>query len=958
MHVRARDLSLLAALILAAAAPASAAAADFFDVRSEVIRLYGASAPADLADLYERSRVEYRDTGQAYFLYRMAALAELAGMEEKRSRHLREILSESDDARFALYYTEYSRSRGSLEDAIDEIVPVLDRLTPGDRLRCLRALCLAFAWQTPPPALSSLVSGAFEGDLSVEQAVFFSKILHGWGMRDEAVRHLLAAGERARKSPRALLGVVAALRSLGAAEEARETAGDAFEAFMPPGPPEDMTAGDAWFLRRARLSRLCDIAGAGAAWDVLLGYVDCVDYESPHWRQIDRAVVFEAAGLAAEAAEAMERLPDRLEGRRALYGSAQVRAGDAYGGRQTLLGAVTAGDAGEDAYFDLMDAVMALGDAATLKSFAALYTLAFDAPQQSHLMADLMRALGEYEIADRLFAAFVEKTGLGPDTRFAWQGGRLAAIHYLDTGRLAAGRDAAFDALDRLIGEEKMRGNMKSPVPDRFVDLFARFGGLEDIVDYCRRARSKYPDAVLIDRIEQAALEKLGRWDEALALEERVAAARDPVNRDLFMASANARAGRWEEAARLYRKAIEADRNVPSAAWWELARALAEQGKWVEVEAAVSDAPFAGSTATDLRLAELCLAHGETERASRVYERLDYLPARIAPPELAPAVKFWASTGRPRRAAEALARRVALQTDLDSKKAYIREALPQDAALAAKYLEVGSHLEEGPLASDRQLLAWFYERLAGTLETALDSASALEAWRRAWVLDPADPGARRSVARFAAAWRPEEATEAAAVMLDAAGDGVVHAAAARAAFASRRRDDAREMLSRAVERPLSIDEAGMVTEVLEAHAADEALYRRLVESVRPAPWTLRARTADAAAAAGYESEAASLAREAADGTWPARAVWAARRAAGRGALEEALAALDAAPAHPAVELARVDILLGAGRPGDAARAAAGAARSFGAVEPVRRLFESEAHRLGTDYARDENGDRP
>ena len=932
------------AVCLAAILAAPLAAAEgFFEVRKEIIALYGDVMPSDLAAPYERSRVEYRDTGQAYFLHRLAAIDELAGLEEAWERHLREIFQGSVGEPFILYYSEFHRSRGTLRANLEEILAKVKGLAGEPRRSCIRSLCSVLAWGERPDELAAMVRETLESGVSTDGAIFFSKVLYSWGEHEEAVARLLAAAGAADESPQGQLAVISALRELGAGSEARRAAAGVFERFMPSQAPDGMALTDVSFMRRARLSRLCDIAKAGVAWGLLLEALDGSGRTREALHLVDRAVVFEAAGFPAERAEALSALSEAQGSAdaRALYGSALVQAGDAWTGRGVLLGAIAQGAAGEDAYYDLLDSLISLGDAAMLKGFAALYSVAFGQPQQDRLMADLMRAMGEYPIADPLFNSFIEKTGLGSDTRFAWQGARLLAIYYLDTGRLGDGREAAWRALDRLVEDEQMRGNMRSPVPEQFVELFARFGAVEGLVDYCRRRRGDYPEAVLIDRIEITGLEYLGRWDEALALERRMCEARDAVNRDLFMASANARAGRWEEAARLYKAAIDADPQVPPLAYEELGRAYAELGRWAQLEESMS-AGRGGAPATLLGLALLYVGHGEMERASRVYERLDYLPREIDAKDLAPAVKFWVVNGAPERAASALARRVAIQTDLESKKAYIREAMADEASMAVRYIELGRLLEKGKLSADTQLLAYFYKELALALETALDPLNALEAWRCAWRLDGDDPGTRRSVATFATGWRPEVAAGAAAEFLAKADSDAVRVAVARAAFELGRTDEGLSLLGELSPGPLAIADAAAAVDVLEKYAPESDIYERLVESMDLVPWTLRARAADAYAGAGGAGGIVG------DGPYVARALWAGCALGAAGKLVEAdwpPTRFGLSSPHPAVELLRIDIALRAGRPADARKIAAGAVKAFGAVEPVKRLFEGELRTL-------------
>ncbi len=955
------SLPVLSVCLAVALCAEGVAAEDFFSVRKQVIGLHGARAQDELAEPYETSRRQYLDTSEAVHLYRMAALAELADMEDAHGSHLREIFSESDEAGFALYYIEHHRSRGTIAENTDEILAGIARLSRQERLNCLRSLCRALAWQTPPPALPAAIEAELNDGITTVQALFFSTIFAGWEMQDEAVEILGDAFDGARGNLPAMRDIITALSAVGAGPQARRKAAEIFGDITIPPAPTDMSARDIYMIRQARLTRLGEIAGAAAAWDMLLDRVDPQGDDRDPTQMIDRAVVLDAAGLAVEAVEILARLaaaPGANGETQAFYGSALVQAGDAFSGREILLTAITRqGASGDDAYYDLMDAITALGDAPTLKAFAALFLVAFEGPQQSRLMADIMRTLGEYDVADRLFASFVEETGMGRDTRFAWQGGRLLTTHYLDSGRQEKAAQAAREAFDHLISEERMRGSATSPAADQFVDLFARFGGLEELIDLCRESRAEYPEAILIYRIEQSALESLNRWDEAIALEQRMSQMRDPVEADLFLALAHKRAGRWQEAERLYSAAIAADSDVPAVAWWELARSRAEQEDWAGVEEAIETAPFPYSHEVALQLAGFYRRYGQLERASAVYEALDHLPTDILPEHLASAITFWVANGEVQRAADALARRVAIQTGLEAKKAYFNDAITAEAALARRYLDLGRALETGPLAADRQLLAWFYGELAGILESVLDPEGALEAWKRARRLDPADPAFSRSLARLTAPWQPRLAGEAADAIIREGIDAAVLADAALAAFADGRREAAGRLLEKAVGAPRSISRAARLLEVLEAYPADHDLYLRLARRVGLVPWTVVARAAAAAGDAGHDALAMNLADEVASGgDYIGRALWSAGFLSVRGMTDEALQALKpgASPQmrpgggsdrHPAGELAKIDILLGEGRRQEAAEAALQAARDFGEVESVKRLFEGEARRI-------------
>jgi hypothetical protein len=939
--------SLLALTAIAAFAGLCAAQAredpdgEFLEARKEVFRLHGSAPLTDARRLYERALRGYKDTGKTYFLYKAESLALLSADPQAREEMLFEILQQGGrGGRFVLYLIEFLRANGALDRRIGDLLPYIAGLSRDERLRAARALSFAYAWQPPPDGVETLIREFLDGPLPLRDFLYFNRALAGWGHRDQAVEKLRSKGLAADLDPRSRAEVAAALAALGAVEAAREVAAAEF-AESTPAAARDYALEDIWMVRQARFSRLVDIASPTSAWDLLLAPL-FREAAADRWRSVDAAVVLDAARMPCEAAEqlALLRKVEPSGHVDALYGGALVRAGDSYSARDALLSAAMWAEGGEDLQYDLADSLAALRDVRTMTATAKLQSLLYLEPQQARTLSDLLSVQGEYAAADTLFTIFVEKSGLGSDTRFAWQGRRLWAVHYLDTGRLEEGRKAAFEAVAALLEQPNLTESIRSPVPDRFVALFKRFGGVADLYEYCGE-REKNDGGILLYRIEQAALEFLGRWDEAIALEDKISGGMDPVNRDLFKAAAYFRARRYDDAARRYRAAIAADAQVPSKAYEQLAAALARLGRWEEVEEVVRRPTGAGDPMADAALAAFFESYGRTGRAARTYRRLDDLSLSVGPGLLSAAVRLWVKTGDIERAAGALSRRIAAEAGYDRKLAYLSAVLPAGPGLEDAYLALGTALENGVLGADAQLLARFYRALGAAFERTLAPESALSAYRRAAALEKDNPENMVRLCLASARLYPAEAAAAARRYLTVLPDPMVLIERIRADFESGDPGTAREGLGELSRTALSAPEQARITIVLERFGADEAVISALTASGNLWPWVLRARLQEKPVTVPVSS-ILELRRE---GAYVGRALWAVRVLARAGLAEEAQRVLAECRrdrgAHPSLFLLEADIARSQGRVDKAVSALEAGRRSAGDIVGVARLFDGE-----------------
>jgi len=937
-----KNASLMVAVVVFALLTARCGAAEgerFLTVRTRLIHLYGAAPGSDILDYLERSRERYRDTDQTYFLYQCAAFAELAGLGDVQEKYLLAVLHSGDEGvEFLLYITEFLRANGRLDLHVGDLLRETRLLEGDDRIKAVRTLAFAYAWREPPEGLFELVEGLLDEGLPLSDFVALARSLAGWGRWDRAVSALCASSYATGTDSAARLSIVSALSAIGAAQAAHDVAAGAFAGASSAEPTRAVGLGDLYLSRQSLVSRKGDLAAAGSAWDVLLEAAGAG--EDARLRVLDRAAVYEAAEMKDEEAETIEGLGDNAAAweARALRAGVLVKAGDVWTTRKLLGGTLGAGVPGsEDAWFDLMDSLIALRDTKTLEAFASLFALAFPQPQQARSMSDWLRGMGNYAAADRLFGVFVDKTGMGIDTRFVWQGKRLWSIYYLDTGRLTEGVRAAQESLALLVEQPHLHENRHSPIPTQFADLFERFGRLDYLEEYCRKRQTDFENSILLRRIRMEVLEREGRWDEAVMLDEETNRDRDEVSRLLFAASANARAGRWEEVARLYAKALEADPSVPAAAWQGLAEAYGHLDAWHKAEAAFTDRPGSSGAAAISALGAFYAERGQLARASRAYLRLDDLTLDVDAGHMASAVRFWVSSGEINTAAEVLARRISLQTSFASKFSYIEEAAPHGHAAASAYIDFGAALEETPLGGDRILMGAFYRTVGAMLERTLDPRRALDAYGRARLVEVHNPTNAMVYAAAAADWRPKEALEAAEICLSKLPLEPVLCERARARLALGRPESAQEGFSDLMSKPIRFATMERMLDSLETYGSFEE------DLGRPSglwPWVFRARLAAAKRGDG-EAEIRTIAAE---GGYIGRALWAVEAVRRAENPERAMTCAEdyrkSHGFHPAMSLSAGSLALALGRTSDAGRHF-DEGRGGSLVEPVCQLFQDE-----------------
>jgi len=942
------------AVVCAAALGAAEKEADFLAVRERAIRTYGATPQPALKKLYQDTYAAYKETPTDALLFRAAAYAELADLRDQEEDRLIDVISGAKVAPGALLFAiETMRSHGTLTARIDKVTASLPRLDAAVRLDAAKALAQAFYWQAPPPAVRRLVGEEASARVEIGDLVFLAGAITSWGERDAAVKLLLDRAATPETGPKALIEIAAALYRLGAVDQARRVARDVYSKNLPEVSPEDRTLREYFQDREERLSRRTDLAGATGSWDMLLGATRIEGARPPAAAVLDRAVVLGAARLSCEEAEALRLLiadEDRAQST-ALYGGVLVKAGDAYSAEVALVPAlVGAPGLGDQAYLDLFDSVMALRDPATVLTFAGIYAHLFPEPQSARMMSEYTRALGDLKTSDRLFAIFVKESGLGPETRFNWEGDRLLALYYLDTGRLAPGKAAAMKAVDELLQAQAAKTMMRSSETAKFADLFERFGGVADLLERLRSREKDFPNSSMLLLLEEESLERLGRADEALALVATIHQKDNPVSRTLFLASTNARLGRWDEAIRLYNEATKADPKVPLNAYTELARLYAEAGRWDEAEGVLLKVAPKGGAAGWISAGALFTSGGQTQRGVRAYMMLDDLTMALEPEDAGIAVRALVDAGRIPEAARLLGRRMALQASFEAKARYITNSLPQASTAVAKYMALARALRAGPLATDAQLLSFFYSAVRNRAEALLDAETAFAAAGEAAALGPGNAEALAQLAVVADAWHAADARRAAEDALRKAPLAAIALNRIEAQLALGENDAARAAVGQLLSTPLSANEFMRLVDV----AGEGALAADIVGDVASRsneswPWTLHARVAEMALRAGARDLALSEAQVVASGgAYVGRAAWAAGFYAGAGepALAEAAIAgfYRGAGPHPALAVLEADIDAARGDLAAAETVVTSARKTF-ARPPFSALFRLETARL-------------
>jgi tetratricopeptide (TPR) repeat protein len=918
---------------------------DFFAERAKVFKLYGDCSPSDVARMYERNRREYRDRGYDYFLYRTAALAELLGDDEAREKALIEALEVNRyGADFITYCVEVFRSCGTLRDNVSAILTEAEGLSAGERFAVAKALAGALRWTNPPEEVVSFAREALGECESPNDFTHFAWAFASWGERREAVG-IVERAFAASDDSDVRLDYIKMLRRMGALDEAAALSMRFVDEARPVRASRSPAPIDIYRVTLRSMSGRVGAALSGGTLSYLLDRNASAPGAGTLRRALERAAIFDAAAMYAEEADVLAdaEVLDPTGDVRVLRAGVLSDAGDDYSAARMLLAsAAGSGAAGEDAGYDLLDSLIAINDSAALEAIAVAYSLMGPEAQEARMMSQWLRVIGNMDAADKLFDAFIEGSGMGDDGRFAWHGKRLRALYLLDTSRIAEAKSEAFGALEASLEQEHLLGSLRSTLPEQFVEMFARFDGVEELYRYCRGREEALGGAVLVKRIERAALSALGRWDEALKLDADINSERDEVNRDLFAAAANAEAGRWQEAAVLYQRAIDAG-GVPPEAYEALANAYAALEMWDKAEKTIEAAPADGNEIDrTVRSALFMASFGRAEDALRIFSRLENLSTPVDADNLGKAVRFWVGNGEAARAAAALSSRIALCRDYSDKVEYVKHATPVDHAGAVGFFVLMREMEASRIASDSRILALFYRGLGGIFEETLDPANALAAYMAAARLDEADPQNHLAVLSVSSGWKAAIARDAAEKYLARITDPGVLMELARADATLAEAERAKEAIVSLADGPLRLVDSARLVDVVEEipQAAGVFLQSANVESW---PWTLRSRLVDAA---GRDAEAVRAI--VGEGGFVGRALWAARTLAAGGRDEPADAVLtDFAQKtnHPAAYLAAADLELRRGLPDDA-RGALDAARASTSQRPVLLLVEGEIERLG------------
>ncbi len=614
------------------------------------------------------------------------------------------------------------------------------------------------------------------------------------------------------------------------------------------------------------LSPYMDVAAAGAALDALLAKVTPGGGKAADWQLVDRALVLETLGLSTERAETAQGLVAiRKEDGAAFYGGALLAAGDAWLAETVLWTVIAGGKPGQDALLDLMDSILDLDDARMMAALAAAVAMTDMQPQQARTLSELLRGVGDIDGSDRLFAAFIDSSGLGAGTRFNWEGSRLLAEYYLDTGRLEMGRRTAETALSELIDQQAGRATARSPQPEKFASLFGRFDGLERMLEIVRAREKDLPDNAFMSRLEEVTLIRLGRADEALAAVERAHAQESAIARKIALAAANADMGRADEAAGGYEEAIAADPNAPPQAYLALAALYADMGRPDDAQRLLMSASRLYGVPMEVAAGGFFAGRGDDARASIFYKLLDDLSRDVGDEALGEAVRFFAGRGEADAAARALARRAGVSRSFDEKAAWIVAALPRSSASAAAYLEIGKVLGDGALAYDHQLLALYYRELSARGQKFLDGVTVQEAARRAVAEEPDSP---QNLAQFATvADSASTETYRARLSLYArvpTPDALI--ALAGSELARGEGASAASHVTVALALPLRNPEVSRLIRLLEESGEAAALAPAAAAAGSPAwPWVYRARLAAVASRAGQEALAVSQAQSVVEG---------------------------------------------------------------------------------------------
>jgi len=929
--------------------------------REAVIRAYGNASVEELTKAYDETAATGVEAAEPAILYRRAALAELAGDYDGEEKALVEILARGPGAEEVSFIIEALRAMGRLRGNIEKILPALDALAPAGRARALAEAARGCAWIKPPEGLSAAVESEAAGKINTGNLITFAEALASWGKTEEAIDALVKRAKEPNLREEEMLAVLGALRHIGAGRSARGIAEQAF-AQLPHGAaggPEGLV--ELYKERDGTLSPFADMAEAALAWDGLL------DRAAAGRRSIADAAGYAAllgrAGKTAEKAEEICRLREMLgDGESAaLYAQALLEAGDAYSAEAMLAPALIWGAGAEaGAYIDLFDSAESMRDPEILFLAARVYAELFTAPQNARMVSEYMRVLGDYKTADKLFAAFVKKSGVGPETRFNWEGDRLFAEYYLSTGRLEEGKCAARAAIAELLAAQGTKEMTRSTQPERFVALFAKFGGVAELVDYCRSREKDLPNSILLALLEQEALEKLGRADEALEITRRIY--KGGKMRDTFaLAVDSARVGRNKDAISLFAQAYPGGADALSRATGEdisrfagaspdnaeivkiLINLYAKEGRWDDAERLFVAASDKGDMGSWVALGSLFEDGGEHERAARAFDKARDVTLSAAPEVVGAAVRFFVDRGQIEKAANVLSRRIALMTSYEEKAKTVFESMPQAAAECAGYVLVGKNLAEGALGGDRQIRAYYWWELTTRARMLRDGVVALAAGREAMAAGPESVVNVTTYAWAAYGRHTSEGLAAAEGVRSALSSPQATLRLAEMEFETGQKEEALAHIKTVAGMALDKETAYTIADLAGEYPVPAATIRSAAASANSAwPWTVRAQIADALLASGDKEAAVGEAKAIMEGgTYIGRALWAGDFFARAGMADQRKKALTGE--HPALVIAGID---DARARGDASYTAALAASGQRTVRgrQYAALFRMEAAR--------------
>jgi len=917
--------------------------ASFLAVRSQTIALYGNSTANANESAYQQTTKAYEAQKTKTLLYKRAVFAELAGLRSTQLRLLLEILAGGGQGgRFVQFTIETTRAQGSLAENIKPIAAAVSQLSGENKVESIKALAHAFKWHKPPEEVPSLVSGA-AADASATDKAFFADALASWGLRDEAVKLVLAPAFAAGTDADTRRELVGILDRLGFRADANKAMRRFLsELNLPAAAPEE-TLDEIVADHSEQLAPLVDMANVTASLESFLARTR-TDASAGAPEFIDRAIILEGAGLLAERAEVLKLLnrfhpSGEAEG---LYGGALLNAGDAWSAQTTLMSAFGSKTGpSENAHLDLLDSILSIGDAAALSAVADADTIGNPKPQEARMMSEFVRAIGDIDLSDRLFEKFEIASDIGAQTRFNWEGSRLFANYYLDTGRLELGRTTAMTALKQFIDAQARKPVSRSTRVEQFITLFERFGGLDSLVDYCRSREKDFPGSQLIMLLEKDALIKLKRADEALAIVGRISAGKKPQERDIALADADVGLGRDDEAIYLYKSALAAGPGAPGEAYIALADLYGKKDRWNDARELLFALATKGGAETWLTVGNFFAERGQKIHATAAFTMLDDLSMDLDPKHFGEALRGLAEEGAIAKAAGMLERRVLTQTSFDAKAAHIEVSMPQKAAAVQGYMTIGGQLEKGPLGADAQLMSLFYRSLSERAEMLLDAGTALAAAQAAAGRDGDDAENLNRLAAVAPNRPIEEVSRAALNLYGSVPFSRVLVDLIESELTLGVTDKARSRIAFALETKLNTVDTARLIDIYSRFPMPGAILDRTSAVATEAwPWVFHARLAELALAADDYELADKEAKAAMDGAYVGRALWGAAFYVKAGHPEQAAAILKQARSnanHPALRLAEIDLAALANDADSAAKAATAARQAF-SRPPIVNLF--------------------